>query len=197
MIVSAEANLNAAKQLLAEMLGTAAPGSTRAATVRAASKLGSAVTSAGKVIEGVFDGKNMIGPDAKEYPVPANYASKSKLVQGDTLKLTVTDDGSFIFKQIAPIDRKRVIGPLTLDNGQYKVIANGRAYKILLASVTFYKAEPGDQVAILIPTELDAEWGAVDNVIPKLQAELAAEEQIVNEANETAHIISDTLGDDR
>ncbi|MBI4101101.1 hypothetical protein HY441_01340, partial [Candidatus Microgenomates bacterium] len=30
---------------------------------------------AGKVIEGVFDGQNMIGPDGKTYPVPANYAS--------------------------------------------------------------------------------------------------------------------------
>ena len=39
----------------------------------------------GKVIEGVFDGQNMVGSDAKTYPVPANYASKSKLVQGDIL----------------------------------------------------------------------------------------------------------------
>jgi len=29
----------------------------------------------GKVIEGVFDGQNMVGSDGKTYPVPANYAS--------------------------------------------------------------------------------------------------------------------------
>ena len=32
----------------------------------------------------------MIGPDGKNYPVPANYASKSKLIEGDILKLTIT-----------------------------------------------------------------------------------------------------------
>ncbi|HET7630020.1 MAG TPA: hypothetical protein VFK03_01460, partial [Candidatus Saccharimonadales bacterium] len=57
----------------------------------------------GKVIEGVFDGQNMVGSDGKTYPVPANYASKSKLVQGDILKLTIADDGTFLYKQIGPV----------------------------------------------------------------------------------------------
>ncbi|MBA4320115.1 MAG: hypothetical protein C0412_17080, partial [Flavobacterium sp.] len=51
----------------------------------------------GKVIEGVFDGENMIGPDGKQYSVPSNYASKSKLVEGDILKLTITSRGNFIY----------------------------------------------------------------------------------------------------
>ena len=68
----------------------------------------------GKVIEGAFDGQNMIGPEGKIYPVPANYASKSKLVEGDTLKLTIVDDGSFIYKQIGPVERKKLIGSLKL-----------------------------------------------------------------------------------
>ena len=59
----------------------------------------------GKVIEGVFDGQNMVGSDGKTYPVPANYASKSKLVQGDILKLTIAEDGAFLYKQIGPIPR--------------------------------------------------------------------------------------------
>ena len=46
---------------------------------------------AGRVIEGVFDGENMIGPDGKQYSVPANYASKSKLVEGDILKMKISD----------------------------------------------------------------------------------------------------------
>src|SRR5471030_2263459 len=41
----------------------------------------------GNVIEGTFDGQIMIATDGKQYPVPANYASKSKLVEGDVLKL--------------------------------------------------------------------------------------------------------------
>jgi hypothetical protein len=35
----------------------------------------------GKVIEGVFDGQNMVGSDGKTYPVPANYASKSSNIE--------------------------------------------------------------------------------------------------------------------
>ena len=199
MIDSAESNLRSAKQLLNEMLGgSAVSAMTRASYASAASKLGNgAYTGDGaRMLEGIFDGKNMIGPDGKVYPVPANYASKSKLVQGDTLKLTITDDGSFIYKQISPTERKRIVGPLTQDDGQYKVIAGGRAYKILLASVTFYKAEPGDQVAILVPEVGDAECGAVDNVIPKIHADIAAEATLMQEAEETAHIISEGLGND-
>ena len=55
----------------------------------------------GIIVEGVFNGQIMIGPDGKQYSVPANYASKSKLVEGDILKLTIDKDGSFIFKQIS------------------------------------------------------------------------------------------------
>ena len=56
----------------------------------------------------------MVGSDGKNYPVPANYASKSKLVQGDILKLTIADDGAFLYKQIGPIPRKQVVGKLKL-----------------------------------------------------------------------------------
>ena len=42
-----------------------------------------------RVVEGVFNGQNMIGGDGEEYPIPANYSSKSKLVEGDILKLTI------------------------------------------------------------------------------------------------------------
>lgn len=186
MIDSAEASLRTAKQLLNEFAGGAGTASLKSSYARTASGLGSAVTQAGKIVEGVFDGQNMIGPDARTYPIPANYASKSKLIPGDVLKLTITDEGSFVYKQIGPIDRKRVVGPLTYENGQYKVIAGGRAYKILLASVTFYRAEPGDQVVLMVPEAGDAEWGAVDNVIPKLQAEMQAEEDMIADAKRAA-----------
>ena len=58
-----------------------------------------------RIVEGVFDGQGMVGPDGKQYSVPANYASKSKLVEGDILKLTITPRGSFIYKQIEPIEQ--------------------------------------------------------------------------------------------
>lgn len=119
--------------------------------------------SLGKVIEGVFDGQNMVGSDGKMYPVPANYASKSKLVQGDILKLTITDDGSFLYKQIGPIPRKQVVGTLKLENGHYYVDINGKQYRVLLASVTYFKAKPGDQVSVNVPEDDEsAEWAALE-----------------------------------
>lgn len=117
----------------------------------------------GKVIEGVFDGQNMVGSDGKTYPVPANYASKSKLVQGDILKLTIADDGAFLYKQIGPIPRKQVVGALKLDNGHYFVEVGGKDYRVLLASVTYFKAKPGDQVSVNLPEDdSSAEWAALE-----------------------------------
>ena len=122
-----------------------------------------------KIIEGVFNGEKMIGSDGKEYSIPPNYASKSKLVEGDMMKLTITNNGSFIYKQIQPIERKRVTGELVSDpaTGQWSVLADGRTYKILTASITFFKGKAGDEAIILIPQDGESDWGAVENVINK------------------------------
>src|SRR3989338_7742790 len=82
-----------------------------------ASSAGLATDSVGsvRVIEGVFNGEKMVGPDGLEYNMPANYASKSKLVEGDILKLTISQDGSFIYKQIGPIERKQLVTTLAKD----------------------------------------------------------------------------------
>ena len=162
MIESAERNIQSAKQLLRDVMGGKLPEggeiARRAQTLTA--------SEGGKVIEGMFDGQNMVGPDSKQYPVPANYASKSKLVEGDVLKLTIADDGSFIYKQIGPVERRKVLGTLTVDEkGDYRVLAEGRAYRVLLASLTYFKSEPGDQVTIVLPKDGEANWGAVENVL--------------------------------
>lgn len=121
---------------------------------------------AGKVIEGVFDGQSMVGPDGKIYPVPANYASKSKLVQGDILKLSIGEDGKFTYKQIGPVPRKTVIGQLLYKDGLYNVDVNGKQYRVLLASVTYFKAHPGDQISVILPEDdKDVEWAAIEAAI--------------------------------
>ena len=117
----------------------------------------------GKVIEGVFDGQIMIGPDGKNYPVPANYASKSKLVEGDLMKLTITPDGKFLYKQIGPVERKTVIGTLTHHDDKYYVEVAGREFEILYASVTYFHLKEGSQVSVVIPANNDdAQWAAVE-----------------------------------
>lgn len=165
MIDSAEKNIQSAKQLLREIMG----GAPVRSSINFADKAqGLSISEGGKIIEGVFDGQNMVGPDGKQYPVPANYASKSKLVVGDVLKLTISDDGSFIYKQIGPVERKKVLGILSADErGDFKVIAEGKSFRVLTASLTYFKSEPGDEVTIVIPQEGEAEWAAVENVIKK------------------------------
>ncbi|OGI34687.1 MAG: hypothetical protein A2407_03545 [Candidatus Moranbacteria bacterium RIFOXYC1_FULL_44_8] len=122
----------------------------------------------GEIVEGVFDGQVMMGTDGKQYPVPANYASKSKLVEGDMLKLTITPDGSFVYKQIGPVERKRLIGIVSQDDlGNYVVLAEGKAYRVLLASVTYFKAEPADEVTVVVPRDSDSVWGAIENLVRK------------------------------
>jgi len=152
LIQDAETNLAAAKELLMSLVGDenyVQPASTEQV--------------AGKVIEGVFDGQTMIGPDGKTYPVPANYASKSKLIEGDILKLTIADDGGFIYKQIGPVARRQIIGTLVQHDGAYFVEVNGHEYRVLLASVTYFKAKVGDQVSVIIPEDnRDAEWAALE-----------------------------------
>lgn len=154
LIQEAETNLAAAKELLISIVGDDGV----VVTPR-----NSQEDVGGKIVEGVFDGQVMIGPDGKSYPVPANYASKSKLVEGDILKLTIADDGSFIYKQIGPVERKQIIGTLTQHDGTYYVEANGKEYRILLASVTYFRLTEGNQVTIIIPEDNpDATWAAVE-----------------------------------
>lgn len=119
-----------------------------------------------KIIEGVFDGENMIGPDGKVYSVPANYASKSKLVEGDIMKLTITEKGTFVYKQIGPIDRIRVVGKLEKGtDGNFFVMSNGRKWKVLTASVTYFKGNVEDEVVILIPKTGESKWAAIENIV--------------------------------
>lgn len=152
LIQEAETNLAAANELLISLVGD----DDRVTTAIKEDNLG-------KIIEGVFDGQNMVGSDGKTYPVPANYASKSKLVQGDILKLTIADDGSFLYKQIGPIPRKQMVGALKLENGHYFVDVNGKDYRVLLASVTYFKAKPGDQVSVNLPEDdSTTEWAALE-----------------------------------
>ncbi len=152
LIQEAEINLGAAVELLISLVGD----DEKVASLARDENIG-------KIIEGVFDGQNMVGSDSKIYPVPANYASKSKLVQGDILKLTIADDGTFLYKQIGPIPRKQIVGALKLENGHYYVEVGDKNYRVLLASVTYFKAKPGDQVSVNVPEDdSTAEWAALE-----------------------------------
>ncbi len=155
LIQEAETNLSAAKELLVSVLGDGDAITVPRETVVA--------DGDSKVIEGVFDGQIMIGPDGKNYPVPANYASKSKLVEGDIMKLTISPDGKFLYKQIGPVERKTVIGTMVHHDDKYYVEVAGKEYEILYASVTYFHLKEGAQVSVIIPANNDqAAWAAVE-----------------------------------
>lgn len=121
------------------------------------------------IVEGVFDGEMMVGPDGKKYLVPQNYASKSKLIPGDILKLSILEDGSYVYKQIGPIERKKIIGEIEeVERGKFVANAEGKTYQLLLASVTYFKAGQGDKVTIIVPNEGDSLWAALENVLEKV-----------------------------
>ncbi len=123
----------------------------------------------GRILEGIFTGEKMLSDEGEIFTIPANYASKSKLVEGDRMKLTIPENGSFIYKQISPIERKRIRGELVSGgtNGQWMVNAEGRSYKVLTASITFHKGRIGDEVVLLVPESGMSDWGAVEHIIHK------------------------------
>lgn len=120
-----------------------------------------------RVVEGVFDGERMVGADGMRYVVPPNYASKSKLVEGDVMKLTIKDDGAFIYKQIRPAERDRVTGRLAQDErGNFVVVLpDGHGLRVLTASVTYFKGQVGDEVVGFVPKGQSASWMAVEHIL--------------------------------
>ena len=119
-----------------------------------------------KIIEWVFTWEEMLGSDKNNYPVPANYSSKSKLVQWDKLKLTIAGNGKMLYKQIAPIERTFITWLVVKEKEKYQVVAEGQTYDLLTAAVTHFKANIWDSVSVIIPTWKQATFAAIDSVIP-------------------------------
>lgn len=117
-----------------------------------------------QVVEGIFDGEFMV-KGKKKFPIPANYASKSKLVEGDKLKLKIEDDGNFVYKQIEPVERKNLIGTLEQDEEGYKVKVKGETYRVLSASITYFGAKTGEKLSIIVPEKKKSKWAAVEGSI--------------------------------
>jgi hypothetical protein len=118
----------------------------------------------GRTVNGYFNGERMVGSDNKLYDVPKNYASKSKLVEGDMLRLIYTDKGH-VYKQVGPISREKKHGLVIEDGADLRIVVGDKAYKVLPASVSFFKIKVGDEVEVYLPKGRDAEWAVIDNLI--------------------------------
>lgn len=164
-IITAEKSIKNAKMLLRDVLETEGI-SLNSPVAFDTSNLHSYTSDDAKIIEGVFTGEEMLWSDNNKYPVPANYASKSKLVQGDKLKLTIAANGKMLYKQIAPIEREIKVGLLIKEKDKFQVIVGWNTYDLLTAAVTHFKAEIGDNISIIVPAGKAATFGAIDMVLP-------------------------------
>lgn len=175
MVEIAENNLKNIRQNLLQILEeNGQKGNYSATPVR---KSRDEQTAAMEVVEGNFDGENMVGDNGQTYIVPQNYASKSQLVIGDRMKWILTSERE-IFKLIAPVDRERVSGIFSIDGENYGVVIESikNPVKILKASATFAIKNQdlgvGDEVIILIPKNATPTWGALVSVVKKNNLEV-------------------------
>ena len=122
-----------------------------------------------KVIEWIFDWYFMIWSDGKKYPVPLNYASKSKLIPGDVLKLRIMPDWKLVYKLISPAPRKYVKATLSKwDDWKYIAITDDwKSYYLNLAAVTYFKWKPWDELSIIVNAEWKGDFAAIEALIPQ------------------------------
>lgn len=101
-------------------------------------------------IIGTFKGEYMETDQGEKYPVPQNYASKSGLVYGDTLKRMAVN-GAETFKQVQRVKRDRVKGMIVKKEGKWTLVASDGSYSLLDASVSHFNAKEGDEALGEIP----------------------------------------------
>ncbi len=122
------------------------------------------VPQEGQIVEWVYDGLYMIGSDEKKYPVPLNYSSKSKLISGDVLKLTILPNGKLMYKLIAPAPRTYLKATLSKNNNEYMAIGdNGKTYRLNPAAVTYFDLQVGDEMSIIINEEGKWDFAAIES----------------------------------
>lgn len=164
LIISAEKSVISAKKLLKEMMEdegveiTNAPISTEWLSMWGEWE--------DKYIEWVFTWEDMLGADGIKYPVPWNYASKSKLVQWDKMKVIIDSHWKMKYKQTAQIDRETKVWLLTKDWTKYQAVVEWETYNLITAAVTHYKANIWDTITVIVPKWKEATFAAVETIVP-------------------------------
>ncbi len=128
---AATSSLNLAKQLLSEV-----------------ERGGGAGESPGLV--GKYDGMFMITEAGKKYPVPDNYAAKTKLVYGDKLKMIEGPEGRR-FKLLEEVERTETEAQLAIKDGHFEALGKEGSYKIIQGAVRYWNGAEKDKIKILLP----------------------------------------------
>lgn len=181
---AAESSIKLAKQLLMEL------------------EKGGKESSPNKELPGVlgtFDGESMVTAEGQKFPVPENYASKSLLVVGDTLKL-VDENGQKRFKQIEHMKRHKTNGILAKKDGKWKAVTPEGSYKVLPVSVEHFDGKVGDEVLLQLPANnLTSPYGAIEKIIKKEEAKPETDDSSQTEvkANPPAPIRLEPSGEEK
>lgn len=163
-ICAAEANITLAKQMLAEMHGGQLPGVSGKVVMAPVSQPRESFTEKPGII-GTFDGEHMVTEEGKKYEVNKNYASKSMLVYGDTLKMVKEGDRNF-FKQIERAKRRRVDGVLVKKDGKWCLVTSDGSYKLLDEAISYHRGEEGKEAVGIIPQDnARAPFAALERVV--------------------------------
>lgn len=157
-LAAAENNIREAKRFLGEIEG-----------VRPATPLAQAapVVPERPGIVGIYDGEKMTTQSGEVYPVPGNYASKSLLVVGDTLKL-YEENNEKRFKQIEHVKRHKTSGLLVKKDGKFRAITPEGSYKVLTEAINHFNGEVGDEVVLYLPAgNLTSPYAAIETIHKK------------------------------
>jgi hypothetical protein len=117
-------------------------------------------------LEGVFCGEDMIAEDGNHYPIPAQYASDHKLVEGDVIAITITANHQATLEQISLVERSRMVGSLDYDDEEGWIIhAAGTTYRMLSYTVEAHEGQIGDDVIFVVPRGGVSTWAAGEMIM--------------------------------
>lgn len=163
LIQSAESSIRTARKMLESIIWDTSSDDFEVSTVW----LNSYQSWDEKIVEWVFTGDSMLGPDGSVYPVPQNYSSKSLLVQWSRLKATIDTNWWIKYKIIEEIPFDTSLGIVTKNGEKYEITTDSKTYKVLMAAITFHKCSVGDTVSIRTPKWKDWTYAVIESIIPK------------------------------
>ena len=99
---------------------------------------------------GKYDGRFMVTEAGKKYPVPDNYAAKTQLIYGDTLKMVEGPLGRQ-FKLLEKLNRLEEEAQLGTKDGMFVALGKNASYELLQGAVRYWGGQEGDKIKVLLP----------------------------------------------
>jgi len=115
-------------------------------------------------IEGTFDGQFLVTSTGQKVEVPANYASKTRVLYGDVVK-AYKEGGEQKFKVTTKQPRKKLKALTTKREGKWHVVTGLGSYKISDSSADFNNLQLNQEVNVLVPeSNTQVPYAAFDEI---------------------------------